>query len=141
MKEVEVLLGFHQVNTTAYHPQTDGLVERYNRTLTGMLAKTAEKEGPEWDKRLPYVLFAYRASQQSSTRESPFYLVYGRDPRLPTPAVLSPKKSRVTQDLKENGLGLHMKMAEAWELARQCIGRAQRRQKTAYDRKTKDLPF
>ena len=55
MQEVETLLGFRKVNTTAYHPQTDGLVERYNRTLTAMLAKTVEKRGTEWDARLPYV--------------------------------------------------------------------------------------
>ena len=53
MKEVETLLGFHKVNTSAYHPQTDGLVERYNRTLTAMLAKTAQGSGRDWDKRLP----------------------------------------------------------------------------------------
>ena len=73
MKEVEVLLGYHKVNTTAYHPQTDGLVERYNRTLTAMLAKTVRKGESEWDEMLPYVMFAYRASQQASTGESPFY--------------------------------------------------------------------
>ena len=44
-KEVERLLGFHKVNTTAYHPQTDGLVEKFNRTLIAMLAKTTEKGG------------------------------------------------------------------------------------------------
>jgi transposase InsO family protein len=43
MKEVELLLGFHKVNTTAYHPQTNGLVERYNRTLTAMFAKTVKR--------------------------------------------------------------------------------------------------
>ena len=71
MKEVEVLLGYRKVNTTAYHPQTDGLVEKYNRTLTAMLAKTVHSGGPQWDEMLPYVLFAYRASQQASTCESP----------------------------------------------------------------------
>ena len=45
MKEVEALLGFHEVNTSAYHPQTDGLVERFNRTLTSMLAKTVQEDG------------------------------------------------------------------------------------------------
>ena len=90
MKEVQALLGFHKVNTSAYHPQTDGLVERFNRTLTAMLAKTAEKGGKDWDLRLPYVLIAYRASQQQSTRESPFYLLYGRDPRLPNESMLCP---------------------------------------------------
>ena len=44
MKEVETLLGFHKTNTTAYHPQTDGLVERYNHTLTAMLARQWRRE-------------------------------------------------------------------------------------------------
>lgn len=84
LKEVQQLLGFHKTNTTAYHPQTNGLVERFNRTLTSMLAKRVEKGGKDWDQKLPFVLFAYRASQQQSTLESPFFLLYGRDPRLPT---------------------------------------------------------
>ena len=44
-KEVERLLGFHKVNTTAYHPEMDRLVERLNRTLIAMLARTTEKGG------------------------------------------------------------------------------------------------
>ena len=100
MKEVEELLGFHKVNITAYHPQTDGLVERFNRTLTAMLAKTVETGGKDWDEHLPYVLFAYRASQQDSTLESPFFLMYGRDPRLPTPAALSPAMVRTNVHLR-----------------------------------------
>ena len=69
MKEVESILGFHKVNTTAYHPQTDGLVERFNQTLTAMLAKTVQSGGKDW--QLSYVLFAYQASLQESTQESP----------------------------------------------------------------------
>ena len=66
MKEVCQLL-----NTTTYHPQTDGLVERVNRTLTDMLAKTVDAGGQNWDQKLPYALFAYIASMQESTKESP----------------------------------------------------------------------
>ena len=141
MKEVELLMGYRKLNTTAYHPQTDGLVERYNRTVTSMLAKTVAKEGAEWDDQLPYVLFAYRASQQASTQESPFYLLYGRDPRLPVPEALSPKQTRVTMDLHEYGIELHTKMAMAWESARKCVGQAQRRQKAHYDKKSTSMPF
>ena len=141
MQEVGLLLGYRKVNTTAYHPQTDSLVERYNRTLIGMLAKTVDKGGVEWDERLPYVLFAYRASQQLSTKESPFYLLYGRDPRLPVPSVLSPAKTRTMVDLREYGIELHDKMSTAWELARQAVKRAQKRQKDHYDRGTTTLPF
>lgn len=140
MTEVQKLLGIHRVNTTAYHPQTDGLIERFNRTLIAMLAKTAEKGG-DWDERLPHVLFAYRASVQQSTTESPFFLLYGRDPRLPTEAVMCPKANKMSMDLQEYGVELTQRMAGAWELARKCIGRAQRRQKTYYDKKGRPPNF
>ena len=97
---MKTLLGFHKVNTSAYNPQTDRLFERYNQTLTAMLAKTAQDSGCDWDRRLPYVLFAFRACRQESTRESLFFLMYGREPKLPTPAVLNPKKTRATMDLR-----------------------------------------
>ena len=141
LKEVQQLLGFKKVKTSAYHPQTDGLVERFNRTLTAMLAKTVEREGKDWEQKLPFVLFAYRASQQQSTLESPFFLLYGRDPRLPTDPVMSPEKTKKFVDLKEYGVELAGHMSEAWELARQCIRKAQRRQKEYYDRKTRPPNF
>ena len=80
-------MGMKKVNTTAYHPQGDGLVERFNKTLLNMLAKTVKTGGHDWDDRL---LFAYRVSLQASTGESPFFLLYGRDPQLPTEAALCP---------------------------------------------------
>ena len=76
IKEVCQILGIKRLNTTAYHPQTDGLVERFNRTLTAMLSKVVEKSGRDWDLKLPYVLFALRTSMQESTKESPFFLMY-----------------------------------------------------------------
>ena len=57
--EVYSLMGIHKLNITAYHPQTDGLVERFNRTLTDMFAKTVKANGRDWDQHLPFVLFAY----------------------------------------------------------------------------------
>ena len=89
MLEICGVMGTKKVNTSAYHPQTDGLVERFNRTLTDMLAKTVER-GADWDERLPYVLFAYRASEHASTGQSPFMLLYGRDPQLPSQLDLAP---------------------------------------------------
>ena len=129
------------MNTTAYHPQTDGLVERYNRTLTAMLAKTAERGGRDWDHHLPYVLFAFRACQQQSTQESPFFLLYGRDPRLPTDAALSPSSAHQQLDLQEYGIELVEKLSGAWELAKNNVKKAQRKQKVYYDRKTKQPQF
>ena len=68
--EVCKLLGTKKIDTTGYHPQTDRLVERLNRTLITMLSKCVEKHGRDWDERLLYVLSAYRVSVHDSTKES-----------------------------------------------------------------------
>ncbi len=52
---MQEVYGIHKVNTTANHPQTDGFVERFNWTLTVMLAKAVEKNSRDWDTRLPYI--------------------------------------------------------------------------------------
>ena len=141
MLEVCRLMGVKKVNTTAYHPQTDGLVERFNRTLTDMLAKTVEAQGANWDERLPYVLFAYRTSLQQSTLESPFFLLYGRDAQLPLEEVMCPEPTRHPIDLSDYKMELSSSMAEAWEIARTSIKKAQRRQKQQHDRKARDPKF
>ncbi len=97
-------MGIHKVNTTTYHPQTDGLVERCNRTLIAMLAKSVEKNGRDWDTRLPYVLFAYRASLEVSTTESAFFLFLGRDPRLSTEAALCSPLQRTYLEINHYNL-------------------------------------
>ena len=137
LKETCELMGIHRLNTTSYHPQTDGLVERFNRTLTSMLAKTVEKSGANWDEKLPYVLFAYRVSVQESTKESPFFLMYGRDPRLPTETALSAPMERASVDLGEYGENLVTNLSEAWETARTFVKKSQHKQKKNYDKKTK----
>ena len=60
LAELYRLLGVKRIRTSPYHPQTDGLVERFNQTLKGMLRKTVQEEGKDWDKMIPYLLFAYR---------------------------------------------------------------------------------
>ena len=68
------------MNTSGYHPQSDGLVKKFNSTIITKVAET----GKDWDCHLSFVLLAYRMSVQESTKESPFYLLYGRDARLPS---------------------------------------------------------
>ena len=137
MQEVCQLLGVKKLNTSGYHPQTDGLVEKFNSTLINMIAKSSEESPSDWDARLPYLLFAYRASAQESTRESPFYLVYGRDPRIPTSTVLSQERSVYEVDIDDYKRELTLGLSQAWKLAHNNIQRAQGQQKKQYDRKSR----
>ncbi|KAJ8353339.1 hypothetical protein SKAU_G00209060 [Synaphobranchus kaupii] len=81
MRDLCQLMKVTQLRTSVYHPQTDGLVERFNQTLKKMLKKTMEADGRNWDQLLPFVLFAIREVPQASTGFSPFELLYGRRPR------------------------------------------------------------
>ncbi|KZR98030.1 Uncharacterized protein APZ42_006756 [Daphnia magna] len=83
VSEICKLFKIRQIRTTAYHPQTDGLVERFNRTLCDMLACYVVDEPEEWDKFLPFVTFAYNTSKQATLKDNPFYLFYGRESVLP----------------------------------------------------------
>ena len=83
LSELYRMLHVKPIRTTPYHPQTDGLVERFNQTLKLMLRKVTVKEGKDWDRLLPYILFAYREVPQVSTGFSPFELLYGHQVRGP----------------------------------------------------------
>ena len=93
MEDIYKLMGMHKVSPTAYHPQTYGLVEWFNRMLTDMLAKTVDNSGRDWDRHLPHVLFSYRVTPQELTREPSSFLLHGRDAQLPTEAALTHPKT------------------------------------------------
>ena len=69
--------------TTPYHPEGDGMVERFNRTLEVMLWKFVCQHHKDLDVHLPKVMMAYRSSDHASTKFPPFRLMFGRDVRLP----------------------------------------------------------
>src|SRR5271155_4207877 len=59
------------------------MTERFNKTLTEMLSHYCNKQQRDWDRYLPYILYAYRTSPHSVTKYSPFYLLYGREAKYP----------------------------------------------------------
>ena len=69
--------------TTPYNPQSNGLIERFNRTLGQILQRRSPEEKQDWHLYLPAALFAYRSIKQDSTKQSPFFLMYGYEPRTP----------------------------------------------------------
>ena len=69
MTDVCRLLGIKKLNTTSHHPQCDGMVERFNRTLKTMLRKYAAEFNTQWDRYLSGALWAYRNLPHDSTGE------------------------------------------------------------------------
>ncbi|UYV70710.1 hypothetical protein LAZ67_8000342, partial [Cordylochernes scorpioides] len=69
--------------TTAYHPQTNGLTERLNKTIADMLSMYVDVNQKDWDRNLPFVTFAYNTAKQESTGFTPFFLVHGREAETP----------------------------------------------------------
>ena len=142
VKEVCKLMNTRKANTTAYHPQTDGLVERFNGTLAEGLSMYVSGNQKDWDRHLPLVLFAYRVSPHASTRESPFYLLYGREPRLPIDAsLLLPSSSHLSSSVAEHRARIVQNLEHAQHLISANTQLAQQKMKEQYDRTSKPVPF
>jgi hypothetical protein len=116
--------------STPYHPETNGLVERFNQTLCESLAKTTEVT-TEWDKNIPSVLFAYRTARQSTTKIEPFYLVYGRAARFPTIEGLEYTEENLLTRL----YNLTTILSNERSLTQTRIHKQQQKQKEYHDRK------
>ncbi|XP_070207867.1 uncharacterized protein [Littorina saxatilis] len=78
MREVCRLLSVAQLHSTPYHPQTNGLVERFNGTLKSLLRRLMAEKPSDWDRYIPAAMFAYREIPQETTGFAPFELLYGR---------------------------------------------------------------
>ncbi|KAE8255065.1 hypothetical protein A4X13_0g3178 [Tilletia indica] len=119
--------------STAYHPQTDGLVERLNAQLEIMLRHYVALDQHDWDAKLPALSLAYNNQRQESTGESPYKLVFGRDPSVfplrTLTASANPSQGRIA-DL----FALHADAQAAIELA-------QERQRQQYNRSHKAVEF
>ena len=119
LSEVYRLLHIKPTRTTPYHPQTDGLAERFNGMLKAMLKKTASEEGRDQERLLLYLLFAYREVPSASTGFSPFQLWYGRNVRGP----LLKESWEVSRKSTECGIIHSGDSGEACQTPRYCLGK------------------
>ncbi|KAJ1210124.1 hypothetical protein NDU88_005492 [Pleurodeles waltl] len=130
--------------TTPYHPQSTGLVERFNKTLKGMISGLTEAMRRKWDVLLPCLLFAYREVPQKGVGFSPFELLYGFPVRGPLSIVeegweKAPKTP--PQDVVSYMLALRNQTQHFWKQAKSNLEASQEVMKEWYDRKTTLVEF
>ncbi|KAG1946508.1 interleukin-1 receptor accessory protein-like 1-A [Pimephales promelas] len=130
--EVCQRLGVKKTRTTPLHPQSDGLVERFNRTLATQLAILTSQHQRDWDQHLPLVLWAYRTAVQESSQCTP---MFGRELRTPVDLVFgSPPEPEITGGPELDYFWkLKERLSTVHQMAREALRDAGARQKRAYD--------
>lgn len=99
-QEMCKLLRIDKLQTTAYHPESNGIVERSHQTIMAGLSQFIEEDQRNWDVWLPYVMMAYRSTPHNTTKYSPYYLLHGREMRLPIDWI----REEIQPDLSEDNL-------------------------------------
>ncbi|GFW55083.1 hypothetical protein TNCV_2786981 [Trichonephila clavipes] len=118
--------------TTAYHPQTNGLTERFNKTLADMLSMYVDVEQKNWDEILPFVTFAYNSAKQETTGFTPFYLLHDREAETTLDTMLP----FCPNDFDDNNITkIAARAEESRQLARVHTLRAQDKDRRLYDSK------
>ena len=136
-------MGIEKIRTTPYQPSTNGVVERFHRTLNSMLGKVVKLNQRDWDDHLQPVMAAYRAAKHESTGFSPNRLVFGRENRAPLDIVLGsiPGEESSYNSYDEYVCQLQEKLRRTHALAREHLNGAAIRRKDDYDIKVKGKTF
>ena len=134
LKQTLDAFGISKSHTTAYHPEGDGLVEQFNRTLLQLLRTYVEQES-EWEEHLPLALYAYRTAIHTTTGVSPYVLMFGRQPQL------SVFDSPHAFDSTTYQFHLRTKLAKLKDIVESNLVSSAADQKQFYDRRSRVCSF
>ena len=121
IKQLCTLWGVRKVATGGYNPQGNAFCERFHRYLNSAITilKPGNEDTPGWDMLIHAVLFSYRCSTNDATGYSPYFLLNGREPRLPDELNFSPENDNEPEYVEEYVAKIHQNLKQAFELARQ----------------------
>lgn len=137
LKRLNVRMGVESRFTTPYNPQSNGEVERFNRTLVDSISAYVSQCPGTWDRYLAGALFAYRSSPHPATGETPFMLMHGREARLPLDVIQS-SATELLEDLNEYKTKLTIDLQKAHMIVRQRLEEAARNMKRQRDSRIRD---
>ena len=144
MKRLWQICGIKHLETTAYHPQSNGLTEKFNGTLMRMIRAYLAENPNNWDQKLQSLLFAYRSVPQASTGFSSFELLFGRKVKGPL-ELIKQNWEQITEDDPQDVVTyidtLMNDLKRNLELASENLHAQKTRQKTWYDKKARERQF
>ena len=133
------ILGIRQINTSALHPISNGQVERFHKSLHNGLSHYNDSSNTNWNLLTPFYLMAYRATPNTTTVHSPYYLLHGREMPLPGVENLKPKLPNEGENLDQHCRleNLKASLRLAYETVKQANKKSYLKNKRLYDRKAK----
>ena len=138
IKELCLLSGTKKSRTTPYHAMGNGMVERYNQTLLKMLGTLEDHQKADWKSHIPTLVHAYNCTHHESTGYSPYYLMFGRHPRLAIDALLGlPTDSISGASQSDYVVKLRDRMSTAYKKAQEIADKAGKRNKHHYDQRAR----
>ena len=138
MANMRLLIGYNRIYNTPYHPQSNGIVERFNSTFISQISKLQDGEHHNWDEYLQAAVFMYNSGSHKTTKFSPYELVFGHPPRLPIHAKQSHFSFLKSNDYFEQ---IKKTMKRFHQSARTNILRQQSKNKTYYDKNRLDPKY
>ena len=130
------LLGVEKICTPPYHPQTNGLAERVHQTLQRMIGKLDPEKRMKWPAHIGSIIIAYNSTRSLVTGYSPYYLMFGRRPRLPIDLLFPTHRTQMlTRTIDEYVASLYDRLWESLVIVQDCAVKEAQRQKWLYDRK------
>ena len=143
IKELCEVLGMEKSRTTPYHPQGNGMTERFNGTLLNMLGTLEPSQKPNWKEYVESMTHAYNSTRHSCTGYSPFFLMFGREPRIPLDLMAG--NDDVDEDEPQEVSAyvgdLHNTLREAYRTAEKQADTARKKMKGIYDTAAREAPF
>lgn len=133
------ITGMKKSRTTPYHPMGNGMVERFNQTLLNMLGTLTDIQKADWKAHVPTLTHAYNAAIHESTGYSPYYLMFGRHPRLAVDAFLGLPSSEIPSPKSQADYAdkLKSRLTAAYDLAKEQSKKAGSRYKRYYDQRVR----
>ena len=135
------ILGIDKTRTTALHPESDGMVERFNRTLENQLAIFGEHHQRDWDDHIPLLLMSYRSAIHESTKQTPANLMFGRELNLPIDLLYGRPPREKVSNIDDYLSNLQRRMENVHEFARIRMRVASDKMKKRYDASATRIVF